>query len=165
MKICAALLAMLTFPLLAYGDHCRSRVVAVKQVVAVQQYAAYVAPVYAAVYVPAYSASYDSERAAIIQELRLLREELRQGRGEAPAQALSFNELVKQRCAACHIDGKADANGGGFVMLEKDGTVPPFSLPEQRRIKEHAINGTMPPKNPLPDREKKAFAEAFAKKE
>lgn len=164
MKLLVAVLALLTVPLVAYADHCRSRVVAVKQVVAVQHVAAvaaYVAPVY----VPAYAASYNSEAGAIIDELRKLREELRQANRGEPAQALSFNALLVQRCASCHKDGAADAQGGGFVLVEKDGTIPPMSLGEKRSIERAVAEGRMPPKSPLPEREKKAFAEAFTKKD
>lgn len=164
MKSLIATLALLTMPLLAYADHCRSRVVAVKQVVAVQHVAA-VATYAAPIIYPVYSASYNSEAAGIIEELRKLREELRQAQRGEPAQALAFDALLAQRCAACHQDGKAEANGGGFVLVEKDGTIPPFSLGEKRSIERSVAEGRMPPRTPLADREKQVFAQAFRKKD
>lgn len=164
MKPIVAILALLTLPLLVYADHCRSRVVAVKQVVAVQHVAAvaaYVAPVY----VPAYSASYNSEAAGIIDELRKLREELRQANRGEPAQAADFKTLMVQRCASCHADKKAQSLGGGLVLVEDDGSLPPYSLAEKRRIVELVSKGQMPPKTQLPGHEVKAFAEAFTKKD
>lgn len=154
-----ALLAFGTVPVLA---QCRSRVV-----VAVQHKAAVVqvvTPVVtAAVYVPAYSASYNGEAAGVIAELRKLREELRQGH-QQKAEPLSFAALVNARCASCHQDGKEN-QGGGFVMVEKDGTIPPFSLAERRGIERAVKEGRMPPKNPLQANEAKAFLDGFAKKE
>ena len=167
MRALIALLAMLTTPLLAYsGGVCRSRV-CVSHVAAVR--GATYAPVYAAPVVqyavPLYSASYSSQQAGVEEKLERIAAALEKLALGKEVQGTSFEQVVTGRCASCHQDGAADKLGGGFVLQEKDGTLPPFSLAEQRRITQLVEEGKMPPKAPLSPAEKLIVGQRFAKKD
>lgn len=55
--------------------------------------------------------------------------------------------VVKNKCAACHSEAKAGEEGGGFVMLDKDGALPAFSQKQRDRILAKAYKGAMPPRD------------------
>lgn len=55
--------------------------------------------------------------------------------------------VVKNKCAACHSEAKAADEGGGFVMLDKDGALPAFSQKQRDRILAQAYKGAMPPRD------------------
>lgn len=125
-----------------------------------QQQAVIVPVVTAAVIVPAYSASYAPEYAALANELKLLREEIARQRGTPAPVAADLQSLVAAKCASCHGVEKAEASGGGQVLLEVDGALPPLSLAERRRISEVVEKGLMPPRSPLDEVTKAAFRAA-----
>ena len=148
-----------------YASSCvRSRVVAVKQVVAVQALA--VAPVAVAYpyQYPAYSASYNAEVGAIVEELRKLREEVsRIANGGKAGEPVSFAALVTARCASCHQEKVAADQGGGFVLVENDGAAAILSLAEKRRVVQLVEEGKMPPRSPLIPAERQAFKAALSR--
>lgn len=167
MKPLVTVLALLTTPLLAYsGGVCRSRVVVSSHHFPAAVVATYAAPVQLAYAYPVYSASYNSAQAGIEEKLERIAAALEKlGVGGGGNQPATFEQLVTNKCASCHQDGKADTLGGGFVLSEKDGTIPPFSLAEQRRINQLVQEGKMPPKSPLSPSDKAAFTAKFAKKD
>lgn len=128
-----------------------------RQRVVVQAQAVVAVPLVPVVAVPAYSVGYDPAVGAIVAELRALREAVEKLRPGGGAGVLDLKGVVATRCAACHQDDQAEAKGAGFVLLEKDGSLPPFSLPERRRMKQLVDEGKMPPKNPLSEAEKSLF--------
>lgn len=163
------------------GADCASGVChapVVKQAVVVQQQAVVATPVvltqFVPVVVPAYSVGYDPTTLGIVEELRAIKEELRQGRealtlprnpdaplvlpqkqqgieivpepmGKLPV-APDWQGVLQKHCAACHTG--ATAKGGLKIFAEtgKLGTANPFDLLEAVAL------GKMPPKNkPRPD--------------
>ena len=114
------------------------------------------------VLVPTYSVAYNADYGAILEELRRIREALEANSGKRPDSSALFHKLVTTRCAGCHTDGKAEK--AGFVLLEKDGSLPPLSLAEKRRIDQVVADGSMPPKSPLPEAEKTLVKEAMKRR-
>lgn len=129
----------------------------VQQVVATQAVVTVAAPVL----VPTYTAGYQPDStAAILAELQKLRAEIVALRAPPAAAAPAKEDgklVMSSTCAKCHTDGNADASGGGFVLIEKDGKQTPLSLAEKRRIGDLVTQGKMPPKNPLQDAQKTAL--------
>lgn len=148
-----------------------------RQAVVKQQ--AVVAPVVQAlaVAVPAYGAGYaPPQQTADAETLRQLLEEIRAMRAELRAalqqaqqqpQAVDAGALAGSVCARCHQASQADARGGGFVMVEDDGSLSVLSLEHRNRIRRRIENGSMPPprsaSRPLTDGEKKSLVEFFTK--
>lgn len=111
---------------------------------------------------PAYQASFsptDQLLKEILDEMRGLRSDLRVALvgGQVKTDAVA---VLNQRCARCHQDGKAAGLGDGVILVERDGSVPPFSILEKRRILEQVRTGKMPKTGgPLAPNEKKAVEE------
>lgn len=140
-----------------------------------------------------YNANYDRDQAFIKeqqtflklvldhnQQLRQENQQLKQaprpdggaGIARPVGRPTGLRDLVAKRCAGCHQLKNAD-KGGGFVLLEDDGSLPPFSIAEKRAIDRAAEKGTMPLKpgpdgklvpDPLPEEEVAVFRAEFAKK-
>lgn len=82
----------------------------------------------------------------ILAEVKALRRELAVIRREQQAVRAPDNlkQLIASRCASCHGEQVADSKGAGFLMLQKNGDVPPFSLAEKKRIIRLVERGEMP---------------------
>lgn len=115
------------------------------------------------VLVPSYTAAYSVEQSTlleILKELKAIRLEILALRGmDMPPP--TFSETVKARCASCHGEAEAKAKGNEFVLLLKDGKLPPFSLREKRRIEFMVSRGLMPPKGGLDEAERKVMIEGL----
>ena len=125
---------------------------------------AVVSPIIIPTYSASYTASQDGTLRDILAELRAIRQELRSSKGEA----VSFQARGAGKCANCHQERNAGAAGGGFVLLENDGRLPPMSLPEKRRIVDLVSKGAMPPPKSgvaLTDAEKTITKEYLSKKD
>ena len=133
---------------------CRTPTCQPKQVVVpvVQQ----IVPV--AVQVPTYSATYSSYEAGILEKLERIAVALERGGGAQGVAAVTHVSIIQNRCSGCHEAQVAEGKGGGFVMWDAKG-LPPFSLPEKRRIKELVKTGAMPPSGPLTEDEKRVINE------
>jgi len=114
-------------------------------------------------YGPTYSASDDLLK-QILDEVKGLRKDV-QGlkAGQQPTQDGALG-VVATRCLSCHQDGKAQDKGGGFVMVEKDGSLAEMSLAEKRRVVRLVGKGDMPPGGKLPEAEVKALTDYFTPK-
>ena len=126
---------------------CRRQVV--KQQV-VQQIVTPVAVAAIAVQVPTYSVGYaPAADQGILDELRRLREaveRLSEQRGAGPQQPITVAGVLQASCVKCHVATAADKDGGGFVLVEKDGKVVPLSVAEKKRLIRRVTKGDMPPK-------------------
>lgn len=71
----------------------------------------------------------------------------------------SLKALVTARCASCHAEAVAVQKGEGFVLLQADGTVPPLSVAEKKRILREVTADRMPKAAPLSEGEKAALQE------
>lgn len=54
-------------------------------------------------------------------------------------------KLTARLCVTCHQANVADAKGGGFVLVEDDGTLAQLSVEARRRIERRVSNAQMPP--------------------
>lgn len=124
-------------------------------------------PTYGASVAPQQAVASDDVLRQILEELRAIRAAL----GNAPVQAgpLDAAKLVsgERGCVKCHQAKFADKLGGGFVMAEDDGKVPPFSVNERAKITRRVQAGTMPPAKSgvqLSAAEKSAVIEFFVPK-
>lgn len=116
-------------------------------------------PAYQPTYSARYTATEDGLLRDILGELRGIRSEIqalrRQGAQAKPV--ANLQELFAARCASCHAEAIADKKGAGFVLLTKDGKVPPLSLAEKKRIVRMVGRGEMPPTLPFTDEEKEVL--------
>ena len=140
-RVLCALLALTLAAPLALAD-CRRRV-AVVQVV----------PIVALPYVPTYAASYDPgyDRLALAVE-RIADSLGPQLAAKAPDLAL---QTLHNRCVQCHTESVAESKGKGVALLKDDGSLLPLTTLEKRAVRHAVASGTMPPKSPLSDAEKK----------
>ncbi len=68
-------------------------------------------------------------------------------------------KVAAAKCAACHVPGKADTKGGGYLLFADD-SAKAFRLlggRDKKRISEAVETGTMPPSGPLSAAEKAHF--------
>ena len=112
--------------------------------------------------VPTYGArlSDDAGSREMLAELRKIRvavEAMQRAQQAYERPPVSLKALMTDRCAKCHAEAVADKSGGGFVMLNADGTVLPFSLAEKRRIIRETKADRMPKDKPLTDLEKSSL--------
>lgn len=102
----------------------------------------------------------------LLEEVRQLRQEVAQLRGgQAVNEPKDFASVVTMRCAACHKAADAELKGGGFVLLEDSGKLPPLSLDEKASIVAMVKSGKMPKNGKLPEREVKLLLEGLLKQE
>lgn len=101
----------------------------------------------------------------LLDEVRQLRQEVAQLRGLDVTAPKNFPGLVVARCAACHKADVAKAKGGDLVLLELDGTLPPFSIDQAAAIVSQVRTGAMPPKGPLSRDEQQLVFDALFRKE
>lgn len=166
MKKLIALLALLVAAAGVHAcPHTVQQVVVKKRAVVVAQ--PVVAAVVAPVLVPTYTAAYyaPSDQSEVVKELRALRAELAALKGGATGEVLSLQALVAGKCASCHQPKNAEARGGGQVLIEDDGKLPPFSLAEKKAIIRAVESGEMPPRSPLAAHEKAALKAALTRRE
>ena len=112
------------------------------------------------IFVPAYQVSYSAQEDLLKQiliELKGLRQDI-QGLTPNTAPASNGASLLGSRCAGCHQDGVAETKGGGFVIVEKNGTLAELSLAEKRRMVRLVTQGKMPPTGALSVAEQKAIS-------
>lgn len=98
------------------------------------------------VLVPQYTATFsptDQLLKELLDEMRGLRSDLRAAltQGQVKTDAVA---VFNSRCARCHQDGVAADRGNGVVLVERDGSVPPFSILEKRHVIEQIKTGKMP---------------------
>ncbi len=108
---------------------------------------------------PAYQAGFNPQEDLLKQILQ----ELRAMRSEKAGATQSFPQLLAQKCASCHTEGKED-RGGDFILLSKKGEIA-LSVNDLRKVKQKVISGQMPPASPLGEGEKKVFADYYPNKE
>lgn len=101
----------------------------------------------------------------LLEEVRQLRQEVAQLRGQPVNEPRDFFGVVQMRCAQCHKASESELKGGGFVMLEDNGKMPPFSLDEKASIVAMVRTGKMPKGGKLPEREVKLLLEGLLKQE
>jgi mono/diheme cytochrome c family protein len=110
----------------------------------------------------------------ILEELRKLNQKLDLILNGSPAPAapaakpaVDPNVAVVQRvlgasCIKCHGADVAEAKGGAFVIVGKDGKTPKFTPQELNRIRSRVSKAEMPPKSVTPlTAEEKAAMTAF----
>lgn len=68
--------------------------------------------------------------------------------GQTPAAPTNFQAVIAARCANCHAAAAADKKGGGQVLIEDDGKIPPFSPAERKAILADIAAGAMPKGKP-----------------
>lgn len=120
--------------------------------------------------VPTYGArlSDDAGSREMLAELRKIRiavEAMQRAQQAFERPPASLKALVTERCAKCHGESVADKLGSAFVLLNADGTVPPFSLAEKRRIIRETKADRMPKDKPLTDLEKTSLEQFLFPKE
>ena len=152
---------MLTFFMLPLIVQAEPRKLQVQQSVPVQS-AVITQLVPIVVQVPAYSVSYQplQDKDPILEELRMIRA-LLAGRNGA---ALQGPALLRQSCIGCHGAVGAPNKGGGFVIVDAQDKLMPFSLPERRRMMDLIQQDVMPKNRKLTENEKKTLI-AFLKGE
>ncbi|WP_149113028.1 cytochrome c [Limnoglobus roseus] len=111
-------------------------------------------------YGPAFSGSDDLLK-QILGELKGLRGDVQAMRGGAVAPAGNAVGVIGARCASCHKAETAEDRGGGFVLVEKDGTPAELSLSEKRRLVRLVGKGEMPPSGKLAEAEVKQLSDYF----
>ncbi len=107
-----------------------------------------------------YDAAYSPEQQLlkeILDEMRGLRSDLKgalaNGQIKTDARA-----VINARCASCHKDGVVDQKGSVITLVEKDGSIPPFSTLEKKVILSEIESNRMPKTGgPLTAAERKAI--------
>lgn len=118
--------------------------------------------------IPGNGAGYDPharQLAAILEELKGIREELRQQRAGAPAKPgadrkAARDQYLLRACAKCHTPTRADGGkDGGFPLFDDDEgrALRRLSPREQAEVADRVKRGDMPPGKPAAPKERELF--------